>query len=221
MNTVVKILLLLSLSLVTGPVFQLNALAQTVLERGGNIFYQATGGSERQLTQTGKDFRLAISADGTEVVFARRVRDRDGVASDDPGSSELWTIELPNGSAKVLVTGKINVRGINFDFFSSPRFSPEKEFVYFEIPYSSTSTGIVRLTRATGETQFIASAITFIVLTSGQWKGNLVALQRQAIVAPDPTIELWYWLLDSNGERVAYVGKSEIELQRFLARSTN
>lgn len=210
------------LTMLTVAIFPATTFGQTVFERGGNVFYRSSDGSEQQITNSGKDFTPSLSADGTEIVFARRIRDRKGGWSDDPGASELWVAEVSQARpATLLFGGKIRIDAIDFEFFSEPRFSPEKEFVYFEIPYSSTSAGIVKLTRATGKTAFIASAINFIVLYSGYWRGFLVALQRQAVFAPDPGIDHWYWLLDMTGQRVGYIGKTDDELRKFLAEQSN
>ena len=193
-----------------------SSFGQSVLVKDGNIFFRDTSGSEKQLTNSGRDEQPILSSDHTEVAFVRMVRRE---SSGDAGASEIWLANLVDRQPPTRLIGKaIEVNGRRFELFWGPQWSPKADYLYFEILYSSTGSGVLRLTRTTGIIDFIMAAESFQVIQTGPFKGSLLTLERRAAKNPELGIQDWYYLRDANGKEIRLVGKTEAEKEAFFAK---
>jgi hypothetical protein len=98
--------------------------------------------------------------------------------------------------------------------FSAPRLSPDNRFVYFSIPLSATEGGLIQLDINTKQTLLLTSALTYRVIGTGPFEGDLVVQVKKPL---DDGFSRYYWLISPEGRELGLVGESELEVQEFLA----
>jgi hypothetical protein len=195
-----------------------NVVAQEVQERGGNIYFRDSSGTEKALTSTRHDFSPSLSPDGSEVVFRRELRP---ATSNDVGMYELWIIQIASKEALRLLSGTQmghELAPFGASSFSTPQFSPDGKFVYFLNPEAQTSDRVIRLNRQTRDIDvLIPGAIEFRVVPRGLYEGCIVVrLRKSAFVGEGLIPVYWYYLLGSDGREIGFLGKERSDVERFF-----
>jgi hypothetical protein len=193
--------------------------AQRVEVRSGNVYYTDAYGTRTQVTSSGADRDAALSPDGKTIVFVRDTSERarfEEPANDHPAQRQIWTASTEGTDGEKLVFSQPVVLKDWSEFVSSsgPRLSPDNRFVYFLIPHYVTENGLIRLDLKTKQTLLLTEALTFWVIGSGQFEGDLVVQIRKPL---DGGFSQYYWLIEPDGRELGFVGESEPEVREFLA----
>ena len=174
--------------------------------RNGDVFVISANGQQLQVTSSGSDSQPDLSADGSKVVFVRKVGE---------GAGEIWLADVGSKAPpRPLVKAPLVIKGAKFDDLYAPRFSPDGADVYFLIPYSATGEAIIKVNIARPYPQFLTGALGFTVVPAGKFKGYLVAQLRKAKLAVG--YYDWYYLLTPEGKEVGVVGQDEGDVELFL-----
>ncbi len=214
------LILLLFISMV--PV---EAVAQAVEARDGNIFFISRDGSRKQLTMLGLDSQPNLWSDGNRVVFVRRTPDLK-IETGVPGprgeccqiDNELWIADVTGAKQpKRILRGHAGIYKIGPDLvlggFQSPQFSVEGRIVFFEANTWATDGAIYSLDLTSGFLRLICVGIGFQVITEGKYKGYLIANKNMPNY---PTHVHSYWLLDPVGKLLRQIGDGgQYALSRF------
>jgi Tol biopolymer transport system component len=195
-------------------------MAQTVTVREGNIYLITPSGQQWALTSSGRDSDPALSDDRSKVVFVRTIRDRPDASGLGRvvDQSEIDSIDLtsPNREVHVLLNSPVHARGLLFQWFSSPRFSPDGQHVFFMIPdYATISPGLFSLNMVTSIVQFLTGALKYWTLSSGSYKGDLIVWQNPTLVGGGRYNV--FNLITSSAEPVGVVGFDEASVNAFIA----
>jgi hypothetical protein len=196
-----------------------NAHAQEAYERAGKIYFRDSNGAEKNLTSAGRDSSPSLSPDGSEIVFRRELK---APTRDDEGVYELRTIQTATNQEQVLLQQTQISRELS-PFgppapFDTPQYSRDGKFVYFLIREAQTSSRIMRVNRRTRVVDvLVPGAVEFKVVLRGRYSGDIVVCQRRAALFDDlfnPTY--WYYLFNSDGKEVGFIGREAKDMQRFL-----
>jgi len=192
--------------------------AQEVYERSGNIYFRHSNGKIEALTSSAHDHSPALSSDNTEAVFRRELR---AAKFDDDGVYQLWTVEISTKRARLLLNSIET--GREFAPFGTPDFSPDRRFVYFLIREAQTSLKVMRLNRNSGAIDPVVFGVSeFRVVRKGSYAGYIVAcLRKWAFAETDFSFVYWYYLLDSDGREVGFIGREKTDMERFFKALAN
>jgi Tol biopolymer transport system component len=196
------------------------ARGQAILARQGDLYLRERNGQEQRLTASGRDSDASLSADGKTVVFVRAIRvhpDASGLGT-VVEQSEVACIDLADQrhEVQILLGTPVDARGLHFQWFSSPRFSPDGSVVYFLVPdYSTVSPGLFLLERSNGHVRFLAQALEFWEVAFGPYRGNLIVWQNPMLIGGG-RYDL-FSMLSPSGEQVGVVGFNEGQVNAFLA----
>ncbi len=191
------------------------ALAATVIERAGDIYFSDGSGSERRLSTSGGNAQPALSGDGQWVAYKHELK-----ASNAPyefGTSELWLIRTDGSEAKRLVASTPHDDPKrNLAFTKHPAFSPAGNILYFMATAWATSDAIHALSLTSGKVRYVCDGNSLDVVPKGRYAGYLV-IQKHKYPAVGPATDD-YWLVSPAGKEIRRVGDSEEHLARFLAK---
>jgi hypothetical protein len=189
--------------------------AQETFAKNGNVYFVDENGKEETLTVSERDSAPSLSADGTEVVFVRILR---AATPFDTGASELNIVQIISKHEQLILGAPTRLANVEIESVSMPQLSPDKNFVYFLIPYSATAGAVVQLNRQTGKAELlIPGAVEFRVVSRGDYKGHLVAsIRKFAFDGEHFFPHYWYYLLDANGRESGFVGKDRSDMDRFF-----
>jgi len=193
--------------------------SQQVEVRGGNVYYTDARGHTIRVTGSGVDHDAALSPDGRTIVFVRdtSVPARfEEPANDHPTQRQIWIASTNGSDAPRLVFSQTVVLKDWSEYvsFSAPTLSPDNRFVYFSIPLSATEGGLIQLDINTKQTLLLTSALTYWVIGTGPFEGDLVVQVKKPL---DDGFSRYYWLISPEGRELGLVGESELEVQEFLA----
>jgi len=88
---------------------------------------------------------------------------------------------------------------------------------------AQTSLKIVRLNRKTGTIdELVSLAVEFRIVGAGFYKGGIVArLRKYAFNGEFLAPVYWYYLLNSDGLELGFIGREESDLKRFFEKLPN
>jgi hypothetical protein len=192
--------------------------AQSVSVRGGNIVYTDSHGAERQLTKSGRDREPSLSPDGRLVVFARET-DQTSLSMGGVRikANELWIISASGNKLERVLAPPKTINGGEYSNFSSPKFAPDNNAIYFLVQKWATSFELERLSLTDQTLRTVTHAIEFKVVAEGRWKGHLIVQQRRFSVRGYNYY--WYWLYDTDGTEDGLIGQTMEEVKAFLAET--
>ncbi len=200
-------------------VFRSYAAEVSVEAQNGNI-YVRDGHELRQLTSTGEDRSPALSYDESKVVFVRDLGKRD-LGSDvgdavgpEFGPSQLWTCDVRFCAPKLLLDSPIRIRGRKFFGFYSPQFSPDNDYLFFQIAFAVSTPSIVRIRLATGEQTYLTDALTFSDIPLGRYRGDLIVQQHRSKMALG--YYDWFYLFTPEGQQLGVIGSGKSDVYNFL-----
>jgi hypothetical protein len=186
--------------------------------RNGDIYYLQADGTEKRLTNLGKDYDPSLSGDRTLIVFARKTK----VAPYEfrPSEmqiiqSEIWTVDVEGKHGQLVVGGPLRFNGRSFCAFSSPQLSPDNRRIYFLVDFAAVTHAIFQADVQSHASKFVGAAMFFWVVPRGEYSGYLVVQQRRVgpgALSPD----YLYWLIDQDGNTMGFVGKEESDVKTFL-----
>lgn len=191
--------------------------AQTVSEHKGDILITDSQGHTEQITSSGRDYDPQLSIDQKFVVFARKAEGsfESDIAPVGNTVSQLWMADRrEGGKSRLLLGDAISIKGRKFHEFSSPHMSPDNKAIYFLIAYKASTPAIVRFEIATGSVDFIAEALNFELVPSGEYGGYLIVQQRRPLAGAG--YYEWYWLLDPQGADQGLIGLEYKSVKTFL-----
>jgi hypothetical protein len=188
---------------------------QTVEAIDGNVFYKDPNERVRQLTFSKMDADPALSRDGKSVIFIRRTTRRasfEEPRNNQPVFTQVWVADSEGRGAHLVFGGPATDGAFKYASFSRPNFSPDGRHAYFLIPYAAVVNGLVRLDLSTHQARVISSAVTYEVITTGNYAGTLVVLKRKDY-SEGATYS--YYLIDAEGREIGVVGSSENQARSF------
>ncbi len=193
-----------------------SALADEILEKQGNLYWQTAQTAPRQLTRLGLDAQPALSPDGQRVVFVRRQASVNPLnATDAP--TELWQVKLDGSQPQRLLAAREDSEPKNnLTDFSQPVFSLDGRSVYFNTAAWVTSGAIHRLDAGQTQPVFITDGDSIDLVDKGKYAGHLIVFKhkyRKNGGANDA-----YWLVSPQGREVRRIGADEAAVQDFLRR---
>ena len=197
--------------------------SQVVSQKQGNIYFTAKDGPVTQLTTSALDSDPSLSMDGQLVAFVRRTPSlliMTGHGEVD--NNELWITPISElePPRRVLVghPGGFDQTAEIEDFvlagFYSPQFSPDSNRLYFLQGTWATSNAILVLDLRSGKARFLCAGLSVEVITSGRFRGYLIANKEIPRVVP-PARVFRYWLLDSDGKEVGEIGEEKSDVEEF------
>jgi len=194
--------------------------AQTVTVRQGDVYLFGPTGRVEKLTSSGRDSDASLSSDKTRVVFIRVIRDRPDASGlgNVVDQSEIDAIDLksPTRETQVLLDSPVHARGLQFQWFSSPSFSPDGRLVYFLVPdYATVSSGLFELDTRTRTIRFLAQALKYWIVPAGVYKGDLVVWQNPMFVGGGRYDV--FNLITPPGDLVGVVGFDQAQVDAFVA----
>jgi Tol biopolymer transport system component len=194
-----------------------------VAVENGNVVYTDSGCTAYRLTDSGRDSEPTLSADGREVAFVRAVREVAGIGVPRVVQSEVWTVGTERFSKpKRLYSGPATMPdGRRSNAFWTPKFSPDKRYVYFLSDYSATSAALFRLDSASGAAYFLSPASEYDVLQSGRHRGSIIASIR-TVSEPDSEGIAYpiypYFMLEPNGRKLSRVADENARLEDVVSK---
>jgi hypothetical protein len=112
------------------------------------------------------------------------------------------------------IRGKVAVEMYHLPIDGSLAWSTTGESLYFLLDFAATTAYLARLEMSSQRVKPMCSAITYVVVRSGQYQGKLAALRRkQTLVFPWE----WYWLIDDDCTEIGPIG-DESSLSEFFDR---
>lgn len=196
--------------------------AQNVAVESGNIVYTDRGGTAHRLTDSGRDTEPALSSDGSAIALVRAVREVPGIGVPLVMQSELWIVETdrrPN--PKRVYSGPATMPdGRQSNAFTTPKFSPNKRYLYFLSDYSATSAALFRLDLVSGVVRFLSPAHQYDILQSGRHRCSIIASIRTSS-EPDSdgvTYPIYpYFMLDESGRKLSRVAEENANLEDVVS----
>ncbi len=139
--------------------------------------------------------------------------------------TELWIADTA-GKRSPRAVYQENVRvtredGFTFEIggFSSPRFSLDGRYCFFLAELAATTAGLCRLDLRTRTAALISNAMGYSLVTTGRWRGYIVASVRTHVPTPDGGhYDYPFFVLDADGNKVEQVGKAGERLSDVLDR---
>lgn len=193
-----------------------NAYAQEVFQKNGDIYLRDEKNRTKQLTSSSKDYDPALSPDGRLVVFVRRTGET--IKSGGPplqDVTQLWMINLASSIFPELIFDEsVKIGDRTFHQFSEPQIASADDAVYFLITYGAATNGLVRLDLREKATRFIAPALEFRLIKSGELQDDIIVQQRRPYAAGG--FYNWYWLFDRQGTDLGLVGPDKNSVTKFL-----
>ncbi|MBI4383719.1 MAG: PD40 domain-containing protein [Nitrospinae bacterium] len=192
---------------------------KTVFEKDGNIFLKVKG-KPVQLTNTGRDFDLALSPDGRWVAFSREIEDKTGECKkkqDDgrricnPG--RLWIMDLERRSERLLLEPREDARDMKefIGEFSDKFFSPDGKTLFFQTYIRKALDENFHAIHAVdidgGNERFVVAGATYDVIKQSRdntWTGHLVVGKYKALFSGN--LYAWYWLITPQGKELGPLG---------------
>lgn len=105
--------------------------------------------------------------------------------------------------------------------FWTPKFTPDKRYLYFLSDYAATSAALFRLDLLSGIVRFLSPAQQYDVLQSGPHRGAIIASIRTQS-EPDTdglTYPIYpYFMLDANGRRLSRVAEENAKLEDVVSK---
>jgi Tol biopolymer transport system component len=193
------------LSFVCLSVLSAPAASRSIEERG-NIVVISDDGIRTQITSSGNDSQPDLAFDGTKVVFVRKVNQAEG-------KLYLADVHEPR-TTRQLLKSSVTINGREFHEVFTPKFSPDGASVYFLIRFTDTTNAIVKVSLNRPVPQFVTTALSFQVVTSGRYRGDIIAHVRKASLAYG-YYEL-FWLLTPEGKEIGVVGQDSRDVAFFL-----
>jgi len=203
--------------------------AQRVETRQGNIIFVDKRGAIRQLTTAGHDSDPSISPDLSQVVF---IRDAGPSSRGGPlgalEKTELWIADTAGRQPpRAVFQDNVNVTrqdGFKFEIggFTNPRFSLDGRYCFFLAELAATTAGLCRLDLRTQTATLISNAMEYSLVTTGHWRGYIVANVRTYIPAPDGLghHDYPFYLLDTDGKKIRQVGRAGEKLADVMDRAS-
>jgi hypothetical protein len=166
------------------------------------------------------DAEVAHSPTG-QVAFVRRTPDRlVPTALGDEQATELWIADADGAHARRLLTGVAADSAQHaLASFSSPRFSPDGEHVYFLSRAWVTSDAVHVVDVRTGRERFVAPGNSLEVIPQGPLAGCLLVTQHRHRADGDGSFD-WTWLFDPAGRELGLAATdsdAEGQVAEFLS----
>lgn len=203
--------LLLVLALCSTP-----AAAQTILNRGGDLFFRARCDLPSvRITDEGRDSQARLSPDGRLIVFVREAR-RDSVntAQGRVPASSIWIIRTDGGGIRELVRARSDTTPERaLAVFQVPQFSPDSKRIYFLSSAWATSGAVHAVDIASGAQRYLVPGNSLEVAATGPYAGHLLVEQHRSFIARGSYD--WVWLITPEGREVGPLTDSPDELQEF------
>lgn len=192
------------------------AAAQTILNRGGDLFFRARCDLPSfRITDTGRDSQARLSPDRRLILFVREAR-RDSVETVQgrvPASS-IWIVRTDGGGIRQLVEARSDTAPERaLASFQLPQFSPDSKRIYFLSSAWATSGAVHAIDIASGAARFLAPGNSLEVAATGPYAGHLLVEQHRSFIAGG-TYD-WVWLITPEGREVGPLTDSPDELQEF------
>lgn len=183
------------------------AHAGQVIEKQGNIFYDAGDGKSQQLTDSGKDSQPVLSPDGKLVAFVRTV---------DNQGTELWLMDNSGSNARAIVQSheesdiKKSISEIN-----NPLFALNSKAVYFQTATWATSNAIHLYDLNTDKYHFITDGNSLELVPKGKYKNYLIVSKHKYYKKRDGSYED-FCLVSPKGKEIKSLGEEQEQVNTFI-----
>lgn len=159
----------------------IRAHAQSVYEKGGNIFFKDAHYQETQLTALERDSEPSLSPNGKLAVFVRTTTKQPiDTGNGESAWTELWTTNIATQKAEKIVDSKASDQMQKvLAGFSSPQFSANAKSVFFLSQAWVTSAAVHRVDLQTKQVQFVTAGNDLVVIRQGQYLGYLQINQHR------------------------------------------
>lgn len=197
-----------------------SAAVPAALERGGNVYYRAADGSERQITRDGGYGAPTLSPDGRTLAFVREDEKPD--PGGQGGLTSLWIADAATGAARRLLAGRPHDDPKrDLARFRDPAFSLDGGFIYVEAEAWATSGAIHQVEVATGRERFVVDGWLYGVIRNGRYRGHLLVGQHKYHGAPDYGSYNPVSVFRPDGKKILTIPGSELDdgaesLKRWL-----
>jgi dipeptidyl aminopeptidase/acylaminoacyl peptidase len=181
--------------------------AGQVVEKQGNIFYDAGDGKSQQLTRSGKDSQPVLSPDGKLVAFVRTLDNQD---------TELWLMDSSGGNARAIVQHhedddvKKNITEIN-----NPLFALNSKALYFQSAAWATSNAIHLYDLKTDKHHFITDGNSLELVPKGKYKNYLIVSKHKYYKKRDGSYED-FCLVSPKGKEIKSLGEQQEQVNTFI-----
>lgn len=157
------------------------AHAQSVYEKGCNIFFKNAHYQETQLTALKRDSEPSLSSNKKLVVFVRTTTKQPiSTGNGESAWTELWITNITTQQTQKIVDSKAsNQMQKVLAGFSSPQFSANAKSVFFLSQAWVTSAAVHRVDLQTKQVQFVAAGNDLVVICQGQYLGHLQINQHR------------------------------------------
>ena len=182
------------------------AAEPVVSARDGNIFI-SSGGSEKQLTSSGRDSAPALAPDGKWVVFVRAIpgkKVQSGAGEHD--GAELWQVRADGKEPLMLVrTRQADKMDELIAGFEDVQFSSDGRLVYFVTPAWATSGAVHVVDTTNRKERFVVPGGALRVIPSGKYRDHLVVNQHRYFLGGGAYD--WFYLFSPDGKEVGVIGE--------------
>ncbi len=194
------------------------AHAQTAYTLDGNVFFRDAQGVTRQITSSGKDYSPSLGRHGTRLTFARAIRSHPDLSGLGTviAESQLFIVDVTAPAvAPVTVLDKpVEARSLRFQWFDSPRLSPDGASLYFLVPDYGAVAGLFSLDLATKRVRFVLTALKFWLVPAGPEAGNLIVWQNPMLIGGGRYDV--FNMVNPSGTLIGVVGFSEEMVHNYL-----
>lgn len=193
-----------------------NAVAASVREQGGDIFYAGDDGQSHQLTTSRNDRHPVLSPDGKRVAYVRLYEDTKHEFDSPDEKCELWLTDIEGKSPRLLLQNRSggDSETQRLAYFNNLIFTPDSQSLYFLSAAWPTSNAVHLLDLTTLQEHYVTDSDSISLITKGKYAGYLVAMKHKYF--NDGGSYDYYWLVDRKGREVRMVARDERALARFM-----
>jgi Tol biopolymer transport system component len=193
------------------------AVAASLREQGGDIFYVGDDGQSRQLTTSKNNGGAVLSPDGRKVAY---LHIRPKAARDHAlfRGNEIWLVDVAGGDMRRVVKTRVDSDSAeaNLSQFNSLVFSVAGDRLYFLSEGSMEIDALHVLDISTGKQKYLTEGNSIFVIPSGRYVGYLIVEQQQYLAEGGHSND--YWLLTASGKEIKMVGKTRKLAMTFVER---
>ena len=174
----------IALMLVFLAILSVEAIAQTVEARGGNIFFIAKDGEQRQITSSGLDLSPSLDFSENRIVFVRQTPDLKlhvpicEVPDCTTIDNEIWIADAGGVSPphRVLRAPRVGSFGRSLIAgFRLPQLSLDGSLIFFRTEAGADAFAFYSLHLASGFVRLLFYGVEYSTIRTGKYQGYLIA----------------------------------------------
>jgi TonB family protein len=177
-----------------------------VSETNGVISIKSPSGVTRTISSHGRDSQPSLTADGKTVLYVRS-------SPDDLFDTAIYEISLGSTQERLVFQGPVTIHGRKVNYFGWPQLDKERNILCAVARHSVTSGTLFAADLKKGLVSELTDVVGFDLIRYGQYRGDLLALQRFETMFQAPaTYFNLYVLLSPEGKQLAIAGTDRLDI---------